>query len=145
MPGTGSLCVFAETNPAIRIARGHCPSTRGARTSRGDSAWSPGIPYKTHAIQKLFCASWSAEDNPVNQRLAVRMLEKRGHRVAVAGNGREALEALAKDTFDLVFMDVQMPEMDGIEATAAIRQREKGHCPASDCDCVDGARHERRS
>ena len=66
-----------------------------------------------------------AEDNAVNQRLAVRMLEKRGHRVTVAGNGREALDALAKDTFDLVFMDVQMPEMDGLEVTAAIREREK--------------------
>jgi two-component system, sensor histidine kinase and response regulator len=65
-----------------------------------------------------------AEDNPVNQRLAVRMLEKRGHRVVVAGNGREALDALAKDTFDLVFMDVQMPEMDGIKATAGIRKKE---------------------
>ncbi len=67
-----------------------------------------------------------AEDNAVNQRLAVRMLEKRGHRVAVAGNGHEALDALVKDTFDLVFMDVQMPEMDGIEATAVIRKKEIG-------------------
>jgi two-component system, sensor histidine kinase and response regulator len=67
-----------------------------------------------------------AEDNPVNQRLVVRLLEKRGHRVVVAGNGREALEALAKDTFDLVFMDVQMPEMDGIEATGGIRRQETG-------------------
>jgi PAS domain S-box-containing protein len=67
-----------------------------------------------------------AEDNIVNQRLAVRLLEKRGHRVVVAGNGREALEALAKDTFDLVFMDVQMPEVDGFEATAGIRKREEG-------------------
>jgi PAS domain S-box-containing protein len=67
-----------------------------------------------------------AEDNEVNQRLAVRMLEKRGHRVTVAGNGREALDALVKDTFDLVFMDVQMPEMDGFEATAGIREKEKG-------------------
>jgi two-component system, sensor histidine kinase and response regulator len=67
-----------------------------------------------------------AEDNPVNQRLAVRLLEKRGHRVTVAGNGREALEALERESFDLVFMDVQMPEMDGMEATAAIRDKEKG-------------------
>ena len=66
-----------------------------------------------------------AEDNPVNQKLAVRLLEKRGHRVTVAGNGQEALEALAKENFDLVFMDVQMPEMDGMEATAAIREKEK--------------------
>jgi PAS domain S-box-containing protein len=67
-----------------------------------------------------------AEDNAVNQKLAVRLLEKRGHSVAVAGNGREALEALEKESFDLVFMDVQMPEMDGLEATAAIREKEKG-------------------
>jgi CheY-like chemotaxis protein len=65
-----------------------------------------------------------AEDNPVNQLLAVRLLEKRGHRVVVAGNGGEALEALDKDTFDMVLMDVQMPKMDGLEATAALRKRE---------------------
>jgi signal transduction histidine kinase/DNA-binding response OmpR family regulator/HAMP domain-containing protein len=66
-----------------------------------------------------------AEDNAVNQMLAVRLLEKRGHRVTVAGNGRQALEALAKESFDLVFMDVQMPEMDGMEATQAIREKER--------------------
>jgi two-component system, sensor histidine kinase and response regulator len=67
-----------------------------------------------------------AEDNAVNQRLAVRLLEKKGHRVSVAGNGLEALEALKRDSFDLVLMDVQMPDMDGLEATAALRQNEKG-------------------
>jgi CheY-like chemotaxis protein len=67
-----------------------------------------------------------AEDNPVNQRLVVRMLEKRGHRVVLSGNGQEALGALARETFDLVFMDVQMPEMDGIEATGLIRKQETG-------------------
>jgi two-component system, sensor histidine kinase and response regulator len=67
-----------------------------------------------------------AEDNAVNQRLTVRLLEKRGHRVVVAGNGREALEAMEKETFDLVLMDVQMPEMDGLAATLAIREKEKG-------------------
>ena len=72
-----------------------------------------------------------AEDNAVNQRLASRLLEKRGHSVVVAGNGREALEALEKHHFDLVFMDVQMPVMDGFEATAAIRKKEGGgvHLP----------------
>ena len=65
-----------------------------------------------------------AEDNPVNQRLASRLLEKRGHSVVVAGNGLEALEALEKERFDLVFMDLQMPVMDGFEATTAIRKRQ---------------------
>jgi CheY-like chemotaxis protein len=66
-----------------------------------------------------------AEDNAVNQRLAARLLEKRGHRVTVTANGREAVEAIQKGAYDLVFMDVQMPEMDGFEATAAIREIEK--------------------
>jgi two-component system sensor histidine kinase/response regulator len=66
-----------------------------------------------------------AEDNAVNQKLAVRLLEKRGHTVTVAANGKEALDALQNHTFDLVLMDVQMPEMDGFEATAAIRELEK--------------------
>ncbi|MEO7191651.1 MAG: response regulator [Vicinamibacterales bacterium] len=67
-----------------------------------------------------------AEDNIVNQRVAVRLLAKRGHEVTVANNGKEALEALAHASFDLVLMDVQMPEMGGFEATAAIRAREVG-------------------
>jgi PAS domain S-box-containing protein len=66
-----------------------------------------------------------AEDNPVNQRLAARLLEKRGHRVTLAGNGSEALDALVRNNFDIVFMDVQMPEMDGLTATSLLRQREK--------------------
>ncbi|GAC1703391.1 MAG: hypothetical protein NVS9B4_11470 [Candidatus Acidiferrum sp.] len=66
------------------------------------------------------------EDNAVNQLLARRLLEKRGHRVALAVNGREGLEALEHGTFDLVLMDVQMPEVDGLEATTIIRQKELG-------------------
>jgi CheY-like chemotaxis protein len=66
-----------------------------------------------------------AEDNAVNQRLIVRLLEKRGHSVVLAQNGREALEALEKQQFAVVLMDIQMPEMGGFEATKLIREKEK--------------------
>ena len=72
-----------------------------------------------------------AEDNIVNQRVAVRILEKQGHSVTVASNGVEALQALRDQEFDVVLMDVQMPEMSGFEATQKIREKERGsaHLP----------------
>jgi CheY-like chemotaxis protein len=89
-----------------------------------------------------------AEDNPANQILAARLLEKHGCKVAIAANGREALAALKKagpQGFDLVLMDVQMPEMGGFEAAAAIRQQETatgGHLPiiALTADAMKGDR-----
>ena len=66
-----------------------------------------------------------AEDNAVNQKVAVRLLEKRGHTIVVADDGKQAIAIHEQERFDLVLMDVQMPEMDGFEATAAIRQREE--------------------
>jgi len=66
-----------------------------------------------------------AEDNPVNQKLAARLLEKRGHSVSVVANGHQALDALDHGDYDLVLMDMQMPEMDGFEATGEVRRREK--------------------
>ena len=73
-----------------------------------------------------------AEDNPVNQTLLVRLLEKKGHAVAIAETGRSALELAEREPFDLILMDIQMPEIDGLEVTATIRQREmpdKRHIP----------------
>lgn len=67
-----------------------------------------------------------AEDNPVNQRVAIRLLEKDGHHVTVANHGGEAVAAMERDSFDLVLMDVQMPEMDGFAAARLIREREAG-------------------
>jgi CheY-like chemotaxis protein/HPt (histidine-containing phosphotransfer) domain-containing protein len=66
-----------------------------------------------------------AEDNAINQTLLVRLLANRGHTVVLAANGREVLAALQRQQFDVVLMDVQMPELDGIQATIAIRQQEQ--------------------
>jgi two-component system, sensor histidine kinase and response regulator len=89
----------------------------------------PNIPTSHQVSEPSFAPTQLdvlvAEDNEVNQKLAVRLLEKRGHRVAVVNNGREALEELKRKRYDVALMDVQMPEMGGIEATISLRQWEK--------------------
>jgi CheY-like chemotaxis protein len=73
-----------------------------------------------------------AEDNVVSQKVAVKVLEKRGHHVTAVKNGKEAVEQIKSQKFDLILMDVEMPEMNGFEATAAIRKSEEkngGHIP----------------
>ncbi len=77
-------------------------------------------PLATHPPLRVLLA----EDNPVNGQVAVRLLERQGHRVVAVGDGRQALSALEDEEFDVVLMDVQMPEMDGLAATEAIRTRE---------------------
>ena len=77
-----------------------------------------------HAVRPLHILL--AEDNAVNQLVARRLLEKQGHSVTLVTDGRRAVEEFEKTAFDLILMDVQMPEMDGYEATAAIRAQESG-------------------
>jgi two-component system sensor histidine kinase/response regulator len=97
----------------------------GARSTKKESPMITQKLLQAERPANQFLKVLLAEDNEVNQKLAVRLLEKRGHTVTVAGNGRQAVEALAAGAFDLVLMDVQMPEMDGIEATLEIRAAEK--------------------
>jgi len=106
------------------------PSERPAAAASADARTSGGIPVdagralndqpdRTVGLRILI-----AEDNPVNQMVLTRMLEKRGHTVKVAANGRLALESVEENAYDLLLMDVQMPEMDGMEATRVLRERE---------------------
>jgi two-component system sensor histidine kinase/response regulator len=81
---------------------------------------APAPQPKTRALTVLL-----AEDNAVNQKLATRLLQKMGHKVTLAANGEEAVRAHLTAAFDVILMDVQMPEMNGFEATARIREREK--------------------
>jgi CheY-like chemotaxis protein len=87
----------------------------------------PGSILTQHSIQESLhpLEILVAEDNAVNQRLIKRMLEKMGHTAEVASTGKAAIEAWEEKRFDLILMDLQMPELNGFEATAAIREKEK--------------------
>jgi signal transduction histidine kinase/AmiR/NasT family two-component response regulator len=95
------------------------PSTHAAKPERKNTEAAKDANRPRIRLRVLL-----AEDNAVNQRLISRLLEKRGHEVDVVGNGLEALRALALKNYDLVLMDMQMPELDGLETTARIRMKE---------------------
>jgi two-component system sensor histidine kinase/response regulator len=116
-------CKQSELFAAIRASL--CEDTEGLNRA---------IPVTRHSIRENRSALrvLLAEDNAVNQKLALRLLERWGHSVLLAGNGLEVLDLLSKHAVDVVLMDIQMPEMDGFEATAGIRKREEqdgGHIP----------------
>jgi CheY-like chemotaxis protein len=132
--------MLAETSEAIRDLEG---AVRDVETAEKDQAIlshdssiaeDDSLPADLSPLQQRqgrLCILL-VEDNRVNQQLAMRLLQKHGHQVVVAQHGKEALAFLERHEFDLVLMDVQMPEMDGFEATAAIRtkeQRDGGHLP----------------
>lgn len=110
------------------ILNGHAPFTpEPDRQVDQSSAPPPSITGQAFPKRILL-----AEDNPVNQRLALRLLEKEGHLVVVATNGKEAFSQWLQHPFDLILMDVQMPLMDGFETTHQIRRAEsqsKTHIP----------------
>jgi CheY-like chemotaxis protein len=86
-----------------------------------------------------------AEDNHINQKVGLALLGRLGYRADVAGNGREALESVMRQPYDLVLMDIQMPEMDGIEAAQAMRKKLNDQCPmivALTANAFQGAREE---
>jgi CheY-like chemotaxis protein/HPt (histidine-containing phosphotransfer) domain-containing protein len=106
----------AERSPSGTNGR-----SAGERSATATSSvFSGRPPSPTGSLRVLL-----AEDNPVNQQVASAMLQRLGHAVTVVENGLEALAALERSTFDLVLMDLQMPEMDGLKLTALIRQQEQ--------------------
>jgi two-component system, sensor histidine kinase and response regulator len=108
--------IETHPNPSAANSNVHSGAPEAHEPKKSEPATVPMAAQSLHILV--------AEDNAVNQQIARRLLEKRGHTVVLVGDGRAAVDRLEHESFDLVLMDVQMPVMDGVEATAAIRARE---------------------
>ena len=129
--GDGKRCrelgIAAYLVKPIRQSELHDAILRVLGASRHETT-EPLVTRHTLREDALFTAPLRvllAEDNVVNQRVISRLLEKRGHHVRIVATGREALDALEQRAYDLVLMDIQMPDLDGMEATVKIRERER--------------------
>ena len=137
-PGKGSRFHLTLVAPVAQAL----PAARSRRS--GKAAGQPQLDAQMaqrHPLRILL-----AEDNAVNQKLALRLLQQMGYRADVAANGIEAIEALQRQPYDVVLMDVQMPEMDGLEATRRIAQRwgatERPRILAMTANAMQGDREE---
>jgi signal transduction histidine kinase/CheY-like chemotaxis protein len=120
-PGAGSTFYFTLSLPIASVAGATTPAVLGTAPTPAPSGSTrplvaPGIPSRRILL---------VEDNIINQRVAIGMLAKRGHQVTLAQDGAEAVAVTERHAFDLVLMDLQMPGMSGLDATAAIRKREQ--------------------
>ena len=115
VPGAGSTFHFTARLGVPKAGSTPLPCGPYPRES------NPSAPVFREPVRILL-----AEDNPVNQKLALILLTRRGHKVVTAQNGQQAIQMWESQPFDAILMDVQMPEMNGFEATAEIRRREAG-------------------
>src|SRR5437764_1165081 len=118
-----------QYSPRTRSTKRSQPTLPGesGRTRMGGRRSRPPPPNRAKSPEQRgqVYRSWIAEENVINEKVACGLLEKQGHQIVVACNGREALSILEAETFDLALLDVQMPEVDGLETARAIRARER--------------------